>query len=156
MQQVREVVRTSPDRMTLQIAREFGVPEREVIRCLPPERVRELDAANWEQIVRSLEGVGPVRVLVSNGAATMEVVGQFGGFSNLGGYFNVQTPSLDMHIKSHEIDSVFAVVKPSHMDGRTTQSIQFFDKTGTAAFKVFLSFGSKMTPEAEKLWSSLS
>jgi len=141
--------------MTLQVARECGVPEREVIRCLPPEKAIELDATNWEQLVRSFEAIGPVRVLISNAVVTVEVVGQFGGFSSFAGFFNVQTPSLDMHIRTQEIDSVFAVEKPSHMDGQLTQSFQFFDRCGRAAFKVFLSFGSPMNAEATALWSAV-
>lgn len=155
MERVRQAVRNEPDRMTLQIARQYGVPEREVIRCLPSERVKELPAADWQQILRSLEGIGPVRVLVSNAATTMETVGEFGGFSEFAGFFNVQTPTLDLHIRADSIDAVFAVEKPSHMDGQMTQSIQFFGKDGAAALKVFLTFGTPLSPAAKKLWESL-
>src|SRR5205807_8048547 len=92
---IRSAVEKNPRKMTLQLARELGVPEVEVIRAFPPERAAELDAARWEDLFRSFEALGPVRVLVSNGAATIEVVGRFGGFSTTGEYFNVQTDSLD-------------------------------------------------------------
>jgi putative hemin transport protein len=106
--------------MTLQLARDLGVPEIEVIRALPKDRAVELDASQWEMILKSLEGLGPVRVLVSNAATTVEVVGQFGGFSKTGEFFNVQTKTLDMHIRWKELAAVFAVEKPGHMDGVAT------------------------------------
>ena len=85
--------------MTLQLARDLGVPEVEVVRAFPTDRVMELDIARWEELLRSLEALGSLRVLVSNGAATIEVDGQFGGFSRAGEFFNVQTESLDLHIR---------------------------------------------------------
>jgi len=62
-----------------------------------------------------------VRVLVSNGAATIEVDGQFGGFSTAGKFFNVQTDSLDMHIRWQQLAAAFAVEKPGHVDGTASR-----------------------------------
>lgn len=98
----------------------------------------ELDIARWEELLCSFEVFGSVRVLVSNGAETIEVDGQFGGFSTAGEFFNVQTDTLDMHIRWEQLGAAFAVEKPGHMDGMATRSFQFFDRTGAAAFKVFL------------------
>src|SRR5476651_1876335 len=141
--------------MTLQLARDLGVPEVEVIRAFPSDRVMELDIARWEELIQSLEAFGPVRVLVSNGAATIEVDGHFGGFSTAGEFFNVQTDSLDMHIRWEQVAAEFAVEKPGHMDGMATRSFQFFDQAGAAAFKVFLNFGSPLSPERETLFNEL-
>lgn len=146
---IRSAVEKNPRKMTLQLARDLGVPEVEVIRAFPPDRVMELDIARWEELLRGLEAFGSVRVLVSNGAATIEVDGQFGGFSTAGEFFNVQTDSLDMHIRWEQLAAAFAVEKPGHMDGMATRSFQFFDQTGAAAFKVFLNFGGPIPPERE-------
>jgi putative hemin transport protein len=146
---IRAAVAANPRKMTLQLARDLGVPEVEVVRAFPPERVAELDISRWEELLRSLEALGPVRVLVSNGATTIEVDGQFGGFSTAGEFFNVQTETLDMHIRWQQLAAVFAVTKPGHMDGTATRSIQFFDQAGAAALKVFLNFGGPITPERE-------
>src|SRR5262245_13332211 len=135
--------------MTLKLAHDLGVPEIEVIRAFPPERVLELEISRWEELLRSLEVLGSVRVLVSNGATTIEVDGQFGGFSTAGEFFNVQTQTLDMHIRWQQLAAVFAVEKPGHMDGTATRSVQFFDRTGAAALKVFLNFGEPISPERE-------
>ena len=127
--------------MTIMIARKMRVPEVEVMRSLEGDIAHELDSARWDEIIRSFEGLGKVHVIVSNGATTLEAFGEFGKFSNTDGFFNVQTKSLDMHIRGWELDSVFAFRKPSHIDGREALSIQFFDRRGDAAFKVFLTFG---------------
>jgi putative heme iron utilization protein len=96
-----------------------------------------------------------VWVLVSSGAATVEVVGEFGGFSTVGEYFNVQTATLDMHIRWGELAAIFGVEKPGHMNGPTTYSLQFFDRTGAAAFKVFLNFGETTPPDRLLLFRRL-
>lgn len=148
-ERIRTAVEKNPRKMTLQLARDLGVPEVEVIRAFPIDRVVELEIARWEELLRSYEALGSVRVLVSNGATTIEVDGQFGGFSTAGEFFNVQTDTLDMHIRWRELAAVFAVEKPGHMDGTATRSFQFFDKTGAAAFKIFLNFGGSISSERE-------
>jgi putative hemin transport protein len=143
---IRAAVEENPGKMTLQLARELGVPEVEVIRALPDGRAVELDVGRWEELIRGFEALGKVHVLVSNGGATLEAVGQFGGFSTWGEFFNVQTKSLDMHIRWPQLAAAFAVEKPSHMDGVPTMSFQFFDRSGAAAFKVFVNFGGSAPP----------
>lgn len=152
---IRAAVEKNPRKMTLQLARDLGVPEVEVIRAFPADRVMELDIARWDELLQSLEAFGSVRVLVSNGATTIEVDGQFGGFSTAGEFFNVQTDSLDMHIRWEQLAAAFAVEKPGHMDGMATRSFQFFDQTGAAALKVFLNFGGPIPPEREALFVEL-
>lgn len=133
--------------MTMQLARELGVPEAEIVRALPDGRAVELDASRWEELIRSFEALGEVHVIVSNGGTTLEAVGTFGNFSTWGEFFNVQTKTLDMHIRWPQLQAAFAVEKPSHMNGVSTYSIQFFDATGAAAFKVFLNFGGPIAAE---------
>ena len=152
---IRTAVEKNPRKMTLQLARDLGVPEVEVIRAFPSDRVTELDIARWQELLRSFEALGSVRVLVSNGATTIEVDGQFGGFSTAGEFFNVQTESLDMHIRWQQLAAAFAVEKPGHMDGTATRSVQFFDQTGAAAFKVFLNFGGPISSELEAQFNAL-
>jgi putative hemin transport protein len=151
-ERIRAAIERNPRKMTLQLAIELGVPEVEVIRAFPSERVMALDITRWEELVRSFEALGSVRVLVSNGATTIEADGQFGGFSTSGDFFNVQTDSLDMHIRWRQLAAAFAVEKPGHMDGTATRSLQFFDQAGAAAFKVFLNFGGPISPEKEALF----
>jgi putative heme iron utilization protein len=154
--QVSEALERNPGAMTMQLARDLGMPEVEVVRALPEGRAVELDVGRWEEIIRSFETLGQVHVIVSNGATTLEAVGQFGGFSTWGDFFNVQTKTLDMHIRWPEVGAAFAVEKRSHMnDEVTTLSVQFFDRAGQAAFKVFLNFGGKPSEERRRQFAEL-
>src|SRR5215469_3369963 len=146
-EQIQAAVLENPNQMTMLLARQLGVPEVEIVRAFPDGRAVELDPERWEELIRNLEGFGKVHVIVSNGAATLEANGQFGNFSTTGEFFNVQTKSLDMHIRWREIGAVFAVEKPGHLDGKKTLSYQFFDRAGHSAFKVFLSFGGSIPHE---------
>ncbi|MCI0464838.1 MAG: hypothetical protein L0Z62_48575 [Gemmataceae bacterium] len=154
-ERVRAAFEDNPGAMTLQLARDLDVPEAEVVRAMPEGRAVELDVTRWEELIRSLEALGEVHVLVTNGAATLESVGCFGGFSTWGEFFNVQTKTLDMHIRHPNLGAAFAVEKPSHMNGVNTLSVQFFDRRGESAFKVFLTFGGKVTPERRARFAAL-
>src|ERR1700722_4410026 len=116
VERIRAALRASPSQMTLQLARQLEVPEMEVIRAMPDGRSVEMDVARWEELFRGFETLGKVHVIVSNACVTCEVVGQFGGFSTWGEFFNVQSKTLDMHIRHEQLGAAFAVEKPSHMD----------------------------------------
>ncbi len=139
--EIRTAFNNDRTQMTLMLARKLNIPEVDVIRALEGDLSQELDFSRWEELIRSFESFGNVHVIVSNGATTLEAFGQFGKFSTTHGFFNVQSKSLDMHIRSWELASVFAFRKPSHTDGREALSFQFYDRRGEAAFKVFLTFG---------------
>jgi putative hemin transport protein len=145
-QHLRERLEQAPAQMTLQLAAELGVPEVEIIRHMPKERVVELDIGRWQEIFAALPGFGTVHVIVSNGAATLEAEGEFGGFSTWGEFFNVQSATLDMHIRYRNLAAAFAVEKPSHMTGVSTLSVQFYDGEGNCALKVFPAFGNRAAP----------
>jgi putative heme iron utilization protein len=155
-ERIRAALRKSPNQMTLQLARDLGVPEVEVIRCFPDGRAVELDVTRWEEIIRAFQLLGTVHVIISNGCVTSEVVGQFGRFSTAGEFFNVQSKTIDMHIRWRQLGAVFAVEKPGHLDGVNTLSVQFYDKSGASAFKVFLTFGGSVpAPERVLQFSEL-
>lgn len=157
LERVRAAFRASPRKMTVQLARELGVPELHVVRALAAEGLaRELDCARWEALIRAFESLGKVHVIVTNGAVTLESFGAFANFSTFGEYFNVQSKDLDMHVRFGQLARAFAVEKPGHMDGVSTLSVQFFDAAGAAAFKVFLTFGgAKPTPERRAQFDAL-
>jgi putative heme utilization carrier protein HutX len=145
-QRICDRLQQAPAAMTLQLAAELGVPEVEIIRHMPDDRAIELAAERWQEIFEDLPGFGAVHVIVSNGAATLEAEGEFGRFSTWGDFFNVQTKSLDMHIRHRNLAAIFAVEKPSHMTGVKTMSLQFFDTAGQCALKVFPAFGNRAAP----------
>jgi putative heme iron utilization protein len=149
-EQIRAAFQANPRKMTMMLARELGVPEAEVMKALPETLATALDITLWEDLIRSFEPLGKVHVICSNGGVTLESVGIFGNFSTAGEFFNVQTATLDMHIRYKNLGSAFAVKKPGHMDGVNTLSVQFFDKQGHSAFKVFITFGGS-APSEERL-----
>jgi putative hemin transport protein len=151
-QRVHDALEHNPGAMTMQLARDFEVPEVEILRSLPPGRAVELDLTRWQDLFARLENLGKVHVIVSNGAVTLEAIGEFGNFSTWGEFFNVQTKSLDMHIRYKNLAAAFAVEKPSHMSGVNTFSLQFYDTSGASAFKVFLSFGDKAPAPDKAAW----
>lgn len=149
-ERVREAFAKQPAAMTPHIAAELGVTECEVIRYMPENRSVELDISRWEPLIRDFEELGKVHVICNTGTVTIEANGEFGNFSTWGPYFNVQTKSLDMHIRFARLAAVFAVEKPSHMDKVSTLSFQFFDIAGNSAFKVFLTFGGSGPSEKRR------
>jgi putative heme utilization carrier protein HutX len=148
-EQVQEALARNPRQMTMLLARRLDLPEEAVVRAMPEGASVPLDVSRWEQLMAALEALGEVHVIVSNGSTTMETTGRFGGMSSRGGFFNVQSDDLDMHIQRPKVRAAYAVRKASHFDGHETLSVQFFDHTGTAAFKVFLTFGGG-EPAAER------
>ena len=153
---IREAYNVDRSQMTMMLAHQLRVQEVEILRALEGDTARELDGSRWEEIIRDFESLGNVTVIVSNGASTIEVFGQFGKFTNKDGFLNVRTDSLDMHIRGWELASAFAFRKPSHLDKHQSLSFQFFDKRGSAAFKVFLNFGgSDPAPELVEKYTAL-
>jgi putative hemin transport protein len=92
----------------------------------------------FREVMDALQGLGLARVFVRSRAAVIEAVGVFGGYSESGPFFNVQTDTLDMHILQGELGDIFAVEKQGHDSSLATYSFQFFDRAGDAAFKAFL------------------
>src|SRR5690242_14841318 len=136
---IRDYVRGERSRMTILAARKFGVAEQVVVEPpvghWPIVRLRE---GAFRELMEALPELGTMRVFVRSRAAVIESVGTFGGFSETGPFFNVQTDTLDMHILHAEVDAVFSVEKVGHDSSFVTHSFQFFDRSGDAAFKAFL------------------
>ncbi len=154
-ERVEAALQKNPKVMTLQLAREWNVPEAEIIANLPAGRGIELDATKWEELFKDFEPLEKVHVICTNTAVTLEAFGQFGNFSTWGDFFNVQTATLDMHIQFKKLARIFAVEKPGHMDGVNTQSFQFFDAAGNSVMKVFLTMGGKIDEKRVQQFSTL-
>jgi putative hemin transport protein len=136
---IRDYFRADRSRMTMMAARKFAVPEQAVVETLrgqwPIVRLRD---GVFRELMEALPTLGLMRVFVRSRAAVIESVGVFGGFSEFGPFFNVQTETLDMHILHAEINAIYSVRKVGHDSDFVTHSFQFFDRQGDAAFKAFL------------------
>ncbi len=136
-ERVTEYFLKRPSAMTLMAARDLGLPEAEVIRALPA--AVELKASALEDILQALAALdGPCHVIVSNRGATLESRGAFGGFSRSGPFLNIETPTLDMHLRPEAVASAFSVSKPGHRDGKPIHTVQFYDAQGDSVMKVVL------------------
>ena len=136
---IRAYFKDDPSRMTMMAARKFAVPEQVVVDALvgqwPIVRLRD---GSFRDLMESLPSLGLMRVFVRSRVAVIESVGLFGGFSETGQFFNVQTDTLDMHILHADIGPTYSIKKVGHDSDFVTHSFQFFDKAGEAAFKAFL------------------
>lgn len=136
---IRGFFRDDPSRMTMMAARKFAVPERSVVDALVGQMpITKLRDGCFRELMDGLTSLGTMRVFVRSRAAVIESVGVFGGYSETGPFFNVQTDTLDMHIFPAEVASIYAVRKIGHDSTFATHSFQFFDGEGHAAFKAFL------------------
>ncbi|WP_435010070.1 ChuX/HutX family heme-like substrate-binding protein [Tundrisphaera lichenicola] len=136
---IRDYFQDDPSRMTMMAARKFGVPEQAVVDALvgqwPITRLRD---EVFRDLMEALPSLGVMRVFVRSRAAVIESVGVFGGYSETGPFYNVQTDTLDMHILHAELGPIYSVRKVGHDSDFVTHSFQFFDKSGDAAFKAYL------------------
>ena len=139
VESIRDYFRPDRSKMTMMAARKFGVSEHTVVEALVGQwPIVRLDETAFRDLMETFPSLGLMRVFVRSKAAVMESVGTFGGFSESGPFFNVQTDTLDMHIFHDQIAAIYAVEKVGHDSTFTTHSFQFFDPEGNAAFKAFL------------------
>ncbi len=136
---IRAYFHDDRSRMTMMAARKFAVPEQTIVEALVGEwPIVRLRDGVFPALMDALPGLGPMRVFVRSKAAIIESVGTFGGYSETGPFFNVQTDTLDMHLFPAEIGAIFAVEKWGHDTQFATHSFQFFDRSGDAGFKAYL------------------
>ena len=150
VEEIRDWFRADPNRMPMMGARQFGLPEATVVRALRAEwQITELRLDAFKEIMEALRDLGKLRVFVRSRAAVTEMTGTFREFSEAGGFFNVGGDTIDLHIIPRELEFIFAIERPGlATPDQRTYSVQFFDKQGDAAFKVFLWENSPNLPEA--------
>ena len=147
LDEIRAYFRDDPSRMTMMAARKFAVPERSVVDALVGQwPIIKLRENCFRDLMEELPKLGIMRVFVRSRAVVIESVGEFGGFSESGPFFNVQTDTLDMHILHAELGSIYSVRKVGHDSDYVTHSFQFFDNMGEAAFKAFVWEGYPKVP----------
>ena len=136
---IREYFQADPSRMTMMAARKFDVSEQQVVEALIGQMpIRPLRSDCFHELMDELPRLGLMRVFVRSKVTVIEAVGFFGGYSESGPFFNVQTDTLDMHIFPNEVASIYSVEKTGHDSTFATHSFQFFDREGNAGFKAFL------------------
>lgn len=120
------------------IARDLGIPERDIFRALPKEDCTELDIKRLREIMNELGKCALVLLIVKSGGAVLEVESNLSEQSESRGYYNITGNNAHMHIMLDCMDTVFAVHREPSPQKPMAYSIQFFDTEGKAALKIFL------------------
>jgi hypothetical protein len=127
----------NPDGVLESLAREHGVTLLDATRMLPPANVRWTAASNFEPVMAELATWGEVLFLVHTPSIVLEVKGAIPPGARGKGYFNLHGESpIGGHLKADSCVGIAFVRRP--FMGMDSASIQFFDDTGGAMFKVFV------------------
>lgn len=116
-------------------AKQLGVTEAQLVAVRCGETSTRLDN-RFEAIFKQLEGFGELLAITRNDAVVHETRGVYDSMrkhGNVGMYFK---PGMDTRFFFDEWDSVFAVNENERL------SIQFFDRYGQSAHKVYLTENS--------------
>ena len=133
-----------------QIARDYGTSTFEVVRALPAEHCTVVPGSRFEDILRALTEWGEVLFIVHTPDIVLECAGKVPPGSFGRGYFNLHGDSpIGGHIRAENCASIAFVSRP--FMGRPSCSIQFFNGTGEAMFKVFVRRDSDRNLIAEQV-----
>ena len=120
-----------------QIAPEYGVSTFEVVRQLPGEHRTIISGETFEEVFKDLTAWGEVLFIVHTPDIVLECAGTIPPGSFARGYFNLHGDSpIGGHLKAENCAHIAFVSRP--FMGRPSQSLQFFNKTGDAMFKIFV------------------
>lgn len=129
----------NPDKRIRDAAIQLGVSEAELVACQIGSSVIRLNN-NAEEILSDIEPFGEVMALTRNGACVHERKGVYEspkfhkmGKMNIGLFVN---PDIDLRLFMDHWAHIFAVSEDTKVGLR--RSIQFFDKSGTAIHKIYL------------------
>jgi len=127
----------SADGVLEQIARDYGVSTFEVVRALPSEHTTIVPGARFEAIMQALTAWGEVLFIVHTPDIVLECAGTIPPGSFARGYYNLSGDSpIGGHLKAENCAHIAFVGRP--FMGRPSRSLQFFNCSGEAMFKVFV------------------
>lgn len=127
----------SPDGVLERIASEHGVSTRDVVAALPEAFRTMLPGSCFDEVMTDLPSWGEVLFIVHTPDIVLECAGTIPPGSVGRGYFNLHGDSpIGGHIRYESCETIAFVSRP--FMGRSSCSIQFFNRTGEAMFKVFV------------------
>lgn len=135
----QDLLRDNPKLRIRDAATELGVSEAELLATRCGDGVTRLEG-DWPGVIRRLPALGPVLCLTRNEAAVHERHGRFRQIEFFHGMGQVVGPDIDLRLFLDHWCHGFAVVDAT--PGGDRRSLQFFDATGTATHKVFLTESS--------------
>lgn len=126
-----------PDGVIEAVAREAGLPTRDVLLLLPASERIMAPPERFEDAWRAMSGWGEILFIVHTADIVLECKGALptGTFGR--GYFNIHGDSpIGGHVKADNCAAIHFVDRLFH--GRRSCSVQFFNAEGEAMFKVFV------------------
>ncbi len=128
-----ELKKEQPKLRAVNLADQLGVSEAELLSA--NDKATRL-TEDWEGIFKAVESLGYVMALTRNKSVVHERKGEYHNISFEGHVGLVLDPNIDLRIFQNRFGFVFAV--PVESPRGTLYSIQFFDKKGLAAHKIYL------------------
>lgn len=133
----RAALAAKPDGVIEAVAREHGVPPRDVLAMLPPGESVAAPAEAFEAIWTDVTGWGEILFIVNTPDIVLECHGALVPGTAGHGWFNVHGDSpIGGHIKASNCIEICFVDRVFH--GRRSLSIQFYNAAGEAMFKIFV------------------
>ncbi len=91
------------------MAQELGVSEKEIIRCLPGDMVKEVSKDRFDEIIAEVSGWGIVTVIVQNESTILKVKAPFPVGTYGHGYYNLKSKDSPIggNIKVDDLSAIF-------------------------------------------------
>lgn len=134
---VRDLLKAKPDGVVEAVAQEAGVPPQVVLEALPEASRAFLAPEHFEAAWQAMAGWGDVLFVVHTPDIVLECVGALPEGKSGSGYFNIHGDSpIGGHIRASNCRAIYFVDRLFH--GRRSCSVQFYNGSGEAMFKVFV------------------
>jgi len=146
-ERLRSYLTSHPEAQIAGVAKEFHVTEGKVLAAVEGELSTRLKEFELFELAEEMASWGRVRLVVRNGVAVSEMLGSLEGVRLSQGWLTVENDHFHLHLKADEIKEVYLLSKKGHRRERASYSVQFLDRSGAAALKVFLLETAEGSPQ---------
>lgn len=134
---ILDALAKKPDGIIENIAREVGASTLQVLQALPDGQCVLIAGDTFDEVWEDMTGWGEILFIVATADIVLEAKGALVPGSHAQGYFNIHGDSpIGGHINASACLSIGFVDRTFH--GRRSCSVQFFNASGEAMFKVFV------------------
>lgn len=136
-EKIKKALAEKPGAVLEHIAKDLGVTTAYVAACLPDYEAVVLSSDYFEEVMKSLSGLGRITFVVHTDDIILECKGEVPNGSYGRGYFNIHGDSpIGGHIKAENCAAIFFISRK--LMGRESHSIQFYNRAGQCIYKVYL------------------
>ncbi|PID29255.1 MAG: heme utilization cystosolic carrier protein HutX [Candidatus Cloacimonadota bacterium] len=135
----------------VELAKEFGVKEYEILQNLPEEIAKAVDANRFDEIIQEVRDWGELLFVKTTPSFIIEFKTKVANGKHMKGYYNFDMKDSPMggHLKADDIEKIIFVSKK--FMGLLSHSIEFYRADGEVIFKLFLSRNEKREILPEQL-----